>query len=115
MGIALFEDTHWLNFFPISLTRATFDIKVGARSFFEEHQAMPEVLSTREHLAGVTRERHGQSKVNPSSSDNDTVFVNGVLHPSAIYPERREKVCPTASIIARQRPRVSTRDRKGEE
>src|SRR5947208_15623317 len=44
MGIALFEDMHWLNFFPISLTRASFDIKVGARSFFEEHQVVPEVL-----------------------------------------------------------------------
>ena len=115
MGIALFEDMHWLNFFPISLTRATFDIKVGARSFFEEHQVMPEVLLTREHLAGVTRERHGQCKVNPSSFDNDTVFVNGLLHPGAIYPERLEKVGHTFAIIAGERLLVARLDSKGTE
>ena len=54
MGIALFEDSHWQNFSPISLTRATFDIKIGARTLFEEHRAAPEVLLTREYLAGVT-------------------------------------------------------------
>ena len=48
MSIALFEDSHWQNFVPISLTRATFDIKVGAKSFFEEHQLAPEILLTRE-------------------------------------------------------------------
>ena len=55
MSLALFEDSHWQNFRnPISLTKATFDIKVGARSFFEEHQLAPETLLTREYLARVT-------------------------------------------------------------
>src|ERR671919_146220 len=75
MSIALFEDSHWQNFAPISLTRATFDIKVGAKSFFEEHQLAPEILLTREYLACITAERHPNCKVNPSSIGSDIEFL----------------------------------------
>ena len=100
MSIALFEDSHWQNFDPISLTKATFDIKVGAKSFFEEHQLAPETLLTREYLACVTAERHPNCKVNPSSIDSDTVFVNGLLHPAAVYPDRLLKISHTFAITA---------------
>lgn len=113
MGIALFEDSHWQNFSPISLTKATFDIKVGARSFFEEHQVMPEVLLTREYLAGVTGERHVRCRVNPSSIDADTVFVNGLLHPGTIFPDRLQKVGHTFAITAGDRLLVARLGRKG--
>jgi UDP-N-acetylglucosamine diphosphorylase/glucosamine-1-phosphate N-acetyltransferase len=115
MGIALFEDSHWQNFSPLSLTKATFDIKVGARSLFEEHKIIPETLLTREYLAGVTGERHVQCKVNPSSIDNDTVFVNGLLHPGAIYPERLSKISHTFAITAGDRLLVARLDRKAAE
>ena len=115
MGIALFEDSHWQNFAPISLTKATFDIKVGSRSFFEEHRVVPEVLLAREYLAGVTGERHVQCKVNPSSIDSDTVFVNGLLHPGAIYPDRLSKVSHTFAITAGDRLLVARLGRKGVE
>jgi UDP-N-acetylglucosamine diphosphorylase/glucosamine-1-phosphate N-acetyltransferase len=113
MGIALFEDSHWQHFSPISLTKAMFDVKVGARSFFEEHQTMPEVLLTREYLAGVTGERHVQCKVNPSSIDGDMVFVNGLLHPGAIYPDRLSKVSHTFVITAGGRLLVARLGKKG--
>jgi UDP-N-acetylglucosamine diphosphorylase/glucosamine-1-phosphate N-acetyltransferase len=100
MSIALFEDSHWQNFAPISLTKATFDIKIGAKSFFEEHQLVPEILLTREYLARVTAERHPNCKVNPSSIDNNTVFVNGLLHPGAICPDRLFKINHTFAITA---------------
>jgi UDP-N-acetylglucosamine diphosphorylase/glucosamine-1-phosphate N-acetyltransferase len=115
MGIALFEDSHWQNFSPISLTKATFDIKVGATSLFEEHRVMPEVLLTREYLAGITGERHVQCMVNPSSIDGNTVFVNGLLHPGAIYPERLSKVSHTFVITAGDRLLVARLGRKGTE
>jgi UDP-N-acetylglucosamine diphosphorylase/glucosamine-1-phosphate N-acetyltransferase len=115
MGIALFEDSHWQNFSPLSLTRATFDIKIGARTLFEEHRATPEVLLTREYLAGVTGERHPQCRINPSSVDSDTVFVNGLLHPGAIYPDRLLKVNHTFAITAGDRLLVARLDRKGAE
>src|SRR5215210_1081852 len=100
MSIALFEDSHWQNFAPISLTRATFDIKVGAKSFFEEHQLAPEILLTREYLACITAERHPNCKVNPSSIGSDIVFVNGLLHPGAINPDRLFNIKHTFAITA---------------
>jgi UDP-N-acetylglucosamine diphosphorylase / glucose-1-phosphate thymidylyltransferase / UDP-N-acetylgalactosamine diphosphorylase / glucosamine-1-phosphate N-acetyltransferase / galactosamine-1-phosphate N-acetyltransferase len=115
MGITLFEDSHWQNFDPISLTKATFDIKVGAKSFFEEHQLAPETLLTREYLARVTAERHPNCKVNPSFIDSDTVFVNGLLHPAAVYSDRLLKISHTFAITAYSSNRllVARLDSKG--
>lgn len=98
MSIALFEDSHWQNFAPISFTKATFDIKVGAKSFFEEYQLAPEILLIREYLSSVTAERHPGCKVNPSSISSDTVFVNGLLHPRAISPDRLFNINHTFAI-----------------
>jgi UDP-N-acetylglucosamine diphosphorylase/glucosamine-1-phosphate N-acetyltransferase len=106
MSIALFEDSHWQNFEPISLTKATFDIKVGAKSFFEEHQLAPEILLTREYLTDVTAERHPNCKVNPSSISSDTVFVNGLLHPGAISPDRLFNINHTFAITASSSTRL---------
>jgi UDP-N-acetylglucosamine diphosphorylase/glucosamine-1-phosphate N-acetyltransferase len=100
MSITLFEDSYWRNFDPLSLTKATFDIKVGAKSFFEEHQQAPEILLTREYLASITAERHPNCKVNPSSLGSDTIFVNGLLHPRAIYPDRLLNINHTFAITA---------------
>src|SRR5918997_386382 len=115
MSVALFEDSHWQNFVPISLTKATFDIKVGAKSFFEEHQLTPEILLTREYLACVTSQRHPNCKVNPSSIASDTVFVNGLLHPRAIYPDRLFNINHTFAITANSSRRllVARLDGKG--
>jgi UDP-N-acetylglucosamine diphosphorylase / glucose-1-phosphate thymidylyltransferase / UDP-N-acetylgalactosamine diphosphorylase / glucosamine-1-phosphate N-acetyltransferase / galactosamine-1-phosphate N-acetyltransferase len=106
MSIALFEDSHWQNFEPISLTKATFDIKVGAKSFFEEHQLAPEILLTREYLTDVTAERHPNCKVNPSSISSDTVFANGLLHPGAISPDRLFNINHTFAITASSSTRL---------
>jgi len=113
MGIALFEDSHWQNFAPISLTKAAFDIKVGAQSFFEEHKTMPETLLAREYLAGVTKERHPECVVNPSSIDSDTIFVNALLHPGAIYSDRLQQVSHTFAITFGDRIVAARLDRKG--
>jgi UDP-N-acetylglucosamine diphosphorylase/glucosamine-1-phosphate N-acetyltransferase len=113
MGIALFEDSHWQNFAPISLTKATFDIKVGAKSFFEEHKAAPETLLAREYLAGVTKERHPECGINPSSIDSDTIFVNALLHPGAIYSDRLQQVSHTFAITFGDRIVAARLDRKG--
>jgi hypothetical protein len=115
MSITLFEDSHWQNFDPISLTKATFDIKVGAKSFLEEHHLAPETLLTREYLACVTAERHPNCKVNPSFIDSDTLFVNGLLHPAAVYADRLLKINHTFAITADSSNRllVARLDSKG--
>jgi UDP-N-acetylglucosamine diphosphorylase/glucosamine-1-phosphate N-acetyltransferase len=115
MSIALFEDSHFQNFAPISLTKATFDIKVGAKSYFEEHVYAPETLLTREYLASVTAERHASCNVNPTSIDSDTVFINGLLHPAVIHPDRLLNISHTFAITTSNDSRllVARLDSKG--
>src|SRR5262245_34628981 len=115
MGIALFEDSHWQNFSPLTLTKATFDIKIGARTLFEEYPVAPDVLLVREYLAGMTVERHAQGKVNPSAIDTDLAFVNGLLHPGTISSERLSKMSQKFAIIAGDRLLVAKLDKKGAE
>ncbi len=117
MSLALFEDPYWQNFVPISLTRATFDIKVGAKTFFEEHPLAPETLLTREYLTRVTSERHPNCRVNPSFIDSDTIFVNGLLHPAVVYPDRLLKIDHTFAITVRNSNRllIARLDRKDNE
>ena len=117
MSLALFEDSYWQNFEPISLTKATFDIKIGAKTFFEEHQLTPEVLLTREYLASITSERHPNCTVNPTTLGSDTVFVNGLLHPGAIYLEHLFHINHTFAITADSNRRllVARLDSKGTE
>lgn len=76
---------------------------------------MPKELHAREYLADITGERHPHCKVNPNFIDNDTVFVNGLLHPGAIYPDRLLKVRHTFAITVGDRLVVARLDRKGTE
>jgi UDP-N-acetylglucosamine diphosphorylase / glucose-1-phosphate thymidylyltransferase / UDP-N-acetylgalactosamine diphosphorylase / glucosamine-1-phosphate N-acetyltransferase / galactosamine-1-phosphate N-acetyltransferase len=115
MSIALFEDSHWQNFAPISLTKATFDIKVGSKSFFEEHNLAPEALLTRQYLASITAERHARCKVNPTSIGSDTLFINGLIHPAAINSDRLFKISHTFAITTNRGKRllIARLDREG--
>jgi UDP-N-acetylglucosamine diphosphorylase/glucosamine-1-phosphate N-acetyltransferase len=106
MRLALFEDHHWRNLSPLTLTRATFDVKVGARTYFEECAYLdraPSVLLVREHLEGITAERHKECSVNPASPPVDAVFVNGLLHPAALDFARLENVGHTFAITRQGR------------
>src|SRR5262245_27930569 len=113
--LALFEDSNWLNFAPLTLTRPTFDIKVGAKSYFEEHLRPPDFLITREYLAGTVRQRHPECMVNPHSPDEDTIFVNGLLHPGSINLERLTGTRHTFAITCDGRLLVGRLARKARE
>jgi UDP-N-acetylglucosamine diphosphorylase/glucosamine-1-phosphate N-acetyltransferase len=115
VSVALFEDSHWQNFFPITLTKPTFDVKVGAKSFFEEYSPSPDFLLAREFLAATTQERHPGSKVNPSSVDADTVYVNGLLHPGAVYLDRLANISHTFAITSAGRLLVCRAGKRGGE
>ncbi len=117
MPLALFEDHHWRNFSPLTLTKATFDVKVGARSFFEEcayANNAPDALLVREYLEKVTAERH-PCKVNPGSFDKDTLFVNGLLHPATLDFVRLMQVSHTFAITSAGRLLACRLARKGAE
>ena len=113
--VALFEDSNWLNFAPITLTRPTFDIKVGAKSYFEECLRAPDFLLTREYLAGTVRQRHPECLVNPHSADEDTIFVNGLLHPGSISLDRFAGTRYTFAITYEGRLLVGRLSRKARE
>lgn len=117
MPIALFEDHHWKNLSPLTLTKTTFDVKIGARTVFEEYEhagRRPNSLLSRKHLEGVTKERHG-CEVNPVSHDGDTVFVNGLVHPSALDIERLEKISHAFAITSGSRLVVARLSKKDSE
>lgn len=115
MPFALFEDHHWRNFAPLTLTRATFDLKVGARTFFEESSYAgnaPDALLVRRYLEKITAERHDGCKVNPSSLDSDTIFVNGLLHPATLDLPRLSKVNHAFAITSGNRLLVARLSKK---
>lgn len=115
MQVALFEDHHWRNLSPITLTRATFDVKIGARTYFEEciHAGtIPSVLLVRDYLAKITAERHDGCKVNTAGIDNDTIFVNGLLHPAALDFGRLGATSHTFAITHAGRLLVARLDKK---
>ena len=117
MQVALFEDHHWRNLLPMTLTRATFDVKVGARTFFEEYAHAgrePACLLVRSYLEKVTAERH-RCKVNPASIDSDAIFVNGLVHPATIDFARLESIAHTFAITHRGRVLVARLAKKATE
>jgi UDP-N-acetylglucosamine diphosphorylase/glucosamine-1-phosphate N-acetyltransferase len=117
MPLVLFEDHHWRNFAPLTLTKATFDVKVGARSFFEECSyagSAPDALLVRKHLERVTAERH-DCKVNPGSFDSDTLFVNGLLHPATLDFVRLMQASHTFAIASSGRLLAGRLPKKGAE
>ncbi len=117
--VAIFEDQFWKNFDPISLTRPVFDIKVGARSYFEEyefaHGQPPAILLTRKYLSKITKENHGKCEVNPTSIDADTIFVNGLVHPAILDVDRLSKISHSFLISAKGRLLVARLPKKSAE
>ncbi|MGI0019890.1 MAG: putative sugar nucleotidyl transferase [Nitrososphaera sp.] len=117
MQVALFEDHHWRNLLPMTLTRATFDVKVGARTYFDEYAHAgkePACLLVRDYLEKVTAERHG-CKVNQASIDSGTIFVNGLVHPATIDFARLESITHTFAITHRGRVLVARLAKKAAE
>lgn len=80
MNIYIFEDKHFSDFFPISSTRAVFDIRFGKSTFlkritklFPEHSVS---LIVRNSLKELVSERHPNFEVNPESFD-EGLWISG--------------------------------------
>ena len=77
MIFALFEDDKVLNFAPLTLTRAFFDLRVGAYTFIERFSRLmgrPELVIVRGHLEGIYEERG--FKTSAEELDDDIFLVN---------------------------------------
>ncbi|MDX1418684.1 MAG: putative sugar nucleotidyl transferase [Rubricoccaceae bacterium] len=83
MPLCVFEDDAVRHLAPLTLTRAAFDLRVGAvtllgrlRDAFET-SAGPLVLHTRPRLAAVTAQEHPDALVNTLPESGGVLFVNG--------------------------------------
>lgn len=80
MPLCLFEDARVGHLAPLALTRAAFDLRVGARTLLETAVSVfaPDrlLLHTRRALADVTAGEHPEADVREAPAEG-TLFVNG--------------------------------------
>ena len=79
MTLVLFDGTNRNSFYPISLTRALFDLKIGCKTSFEHFSQQPLKLLTEGYLEDITRTRHGSMKVNNWGYDKDDIYLNSLF------------------------------------
>ena len=79
MQICLFEDAHVAHLAPLALTRAAFDLRVGARTLAESAVAAFQIdelaVWTRPSVAAVTLQEHPVAS--STRSEGAALFVNG--------------------------------------
>jgi len=78
--IAIFEDDLTFNFFPITLTRPSFFLKLGAFRFYDrvklESKTEP-ILFTRDYIGDYLKNKYNLTVNDASSVDDETLFING--------------------------------------
>jgi UDP-N-acetylglucosamine diphosphorylase/glucosamine-1-phosphate N-acetyltransferase len=79
MAIVLFDDTSREKFYPISLTRALFDIKIGCLTPFENLGFRQLKLLTDNYLKDVTKLRHVSTPVNEVEYDKGDLYLNSLF------------------------------------
>ena len=83
MKCVVFEDDHYEQLYPLSLTRAVFELKCGMTSLVERiRRNCPDsdlCYFTREYLAATVKKRHPDVPVNnlESLAGSDLLFING--------------------------------------
>ncbi len=78
----IFDGELTLNFTPLTLTRPTFDLTLGAKTLLqnltEELNLKEYALQVQPHLTETSRQRHGR-KVNLSHIKDEAVLINGLV------------------------------------
>ena len=80
MQYIIFDGELTANFYPLTLTKPAFDLFLGTKTLLEhliEELDLKEYsLMVQPHLTDITKKKH-KTKINPSTSEEDTIFVNG--------------------------------------
>ncbi len=81
MRVCLFEDEKASDFFPLTMTRAVYELRVGITTLIEKlvgafGKGSEVCLHAREYLSDVLRERYPSYRVNELPVD-DVLFING--------------------------------------
>lgn len=79
MTLVLFDGTNRNSFYPISLTRAMFDVKIGCKTSFEHFSEQPLKLLTEGYLEDITRTRHNSTQLNQWGYDKDDIYLNSLF------------------------------------
>src|SRR6266498_1026796 len=79
MALVLFDGVRRQTFFPISLTRALFDLKIGCKTSFEHYNSQPLKLLTNDYLQDITRVRHHSTEINDWGYDKDDIYINSLF------------------------------------
>ncbi len=83
MQIYIYEDQYAMDLDPLTSTRASFDIRIGAGTFFDQIQSQfPDAaisLFVRDELAKVTAERYPDCTVNPKSVTDGLWLLGNVI------------------------------------
>ena len=79
MNFVIFDDEKWNNFFPITLTRSTGDLRVGILKLRQRISSYLDVSETNiivsSYLESIYKERHKDWKVNEIKAE-ETIFIN---------------------------------------
>lgn len=82
MKVAIFEDDLTFNFFPITLTRPSFFLKLGALRFYDrvkmESKTEP-ILFARDYIGNYIKSKYNIVTNDISSVDDETLFINGLV------------------------------------
>lgn len=103
MKVCIFEDRKYDLLYPLTLTKAAFELRCGTMTIFERiRRAFPGVdvaFFMRDHLAPVFKERFGNTVVNDMNflGSDDIILANGRWLPSAgQLLEGRDEVVATS-------------------
>ncbi|MCS7126751.1 MAG: putative sugar nucleotidyl transferase [Aigarchaeota archaeon] len=114
MHLAIFEDECYWNFFPLTLTRPVYEMRVGTSCFREKILAKIRVegeviLFTRTYLEEVQKERTPQLKVNEFSLKEDVLLINGLVLPDEKLSKLLEKLSRPGIVIVKDGRIVAAR------
>ncbi len=79
MNFVIFDDEKWSNFFPITFSRSTGDLRVGILKLRQRISSYFNISETNiivsSHLESIYKERHKDWKVNETKAE-ETIFIN---------------------------------------
>lgn len=102
MKLCIFEDERYDLLYPLTLTRATFELRCGTMTLFERimraFRSTDAAFFLRDYLAPVFKERFGDLAVNDMSllRNDEVVFANGRWLPRAGQPLDGDEVVATS-------------------
>ncbi len=102
MKYILFDDNSWSNFFPITLTRSTGDLRVGILKLRQRISAYFGLKETNiiisSFLEKIYSERHKKWQVNIITAE-DTIFINSRLKVDENITRKIKKLSPNSCLV----------------